>query len=580
MKFTELNLTESVQQGIDDAGFVDCTEVQERTFSATLSGRDVLVQSQTGTGKTAAFLISIYQLMTTDPKFQGKRALIIAPTRELAVQIEKEAQLLGRHLPFGVGCFYGGVGYADQERKIAENVEIIVGTPGRLIDFAKSGKLDFRAVGILVIDEADRLFDMGFYPDIQWMLRRMLPKEERMTMLYSATLSTRARNIAWQHMDSPAEIEVEPEHLTVKTIDQTLYHVSREEKMKVLLGILKKKNPENALIFTNMKRTAEEIAKRLQLNGYACKFIIGDLPQKKRQNIIDSIKNGSLKFLVATDVAARGLHVDDLEMVVNYDIPEDPEAYVHRIGRTARAGKSGLAVALACERYVLGLEAIESLIGQKIPVEPVTDDLLHADESAGRPLHIVRTPRPGDGPRDHRSGGGRSDRGGRRPRSAQHGGNAHSREGAETRRVPGRVPEPPVKAKHSTDGAPGDPHAPLPSARRRRNRGQKPTGSPRPEGAGKPVRAGVDERLEYYREKYGEDFRVPDSDSGNSSAAKPQDKKPQSKKAQSPKSQSSTPPTKPRSPGSPADRGAPVDAETAGKGVVSRIKGLFSKKKK
>ncbi len=415
MKFTELNLTEELQQGIKDADFTDCLPVQEKTYVYALEGRDVLVQSQTGSGKTAAFLVSIFQLFTQEHFKFPKRALIIAPTRELAIQIEDEAKLLGAHLPFSTGCFYGGVGYHRQEEMLRKGVDVIIGTPGRLIDLNQSGKLRFDDIGILVIDEADRLFDMGFLPDLRRMIKKLPPTGSRQTMLYSATLSGKVRDLAAEYMTDPAEVEVAPEQVTVQTVTQMLYHVDRDEKMKLLLGILKKENPGSALIFTNMKSRAAEVAKRLAHNGFTCEYIVGDLPQSKRLSIINAMKSGQLHILVATDVAARGLHINDLDLVVNYDLPEDPEAYVHRIGRTARAGKSGKAITIVCERYVYGLEAIEALINVKIPVAFATDDDFIEDSSAGIRFHDDRR-RPGGDSRGGRSadrGGRTSDRGGR-----------------------------------------------------------------------------------------------------------------------------------------------------------------------
>jgi len=384
MQFTELNFHPDLLAGTRDAGFTDCTQVQVDTFAHTLAGRDVLVQSQTGTGKTAAFLVTIYHhLLRPDCPF-ARRALIVAPTRELAVQIEEEARLLGGRLPFGSVVVHGGVGYGPQEEALARKVELVIGTPGRLLDFARGNrKIDFREFGFLVIDEADRLFDMGFLPDLRRILRGMRPPKERLTMLFSATLSTSVRHLAWEHMNSPAEILVEPEQVTVETVAQELYHVSSHEKLRLLLGLLAAENPSSALIFTNTKHAAVEVAERLGRNGYTVEFIMGDLTQKKRLAIINQIKEGTLRFLVATDVAARGLHINDLELVVNYDLPENPEGYVHRIGRTARAGKHGKAVSFACEHFVFGLEAIEAFIGFKIPVRPVTDALIAVDASRG-----------------------------------------------------------------------------------------------------------------------------------------------------------------------------------------------------
>lgn len=391
MKFTEFNLHEKILKGIHDAGFSECMPVQGKTLSHTLKGRDVLVQSQTGTGKTAAFLITIFQLFLTDTDLKKKRALVIVPTRELAVQIEKEAKLLGRYLDFSIGSFYGGVGYAKQQKMLREGVQLIIGTPGRLIDLNQSGKLHLEDIGVLIIDEADRLFDMGFLPDLTKIIRKMPPRSKRRTMLFSATLNMRVRNIGWKYMNDPADIAINPEQVTVKNVTQELYHVGANEKKNLLLGILKKENPKNALIFTNTKRIAVEISKRLINNGYNSQYIIGDLPQKKRLQIIENLKSGKTQFLVASDVASRGLHIDDLELVINYDLPEDCENYVHRIGRTARVGKRGKAISLVCEKFVYGLDAIESFIETKIPVKWADDDLFEKDRSMHRDVKGKRT---------------------------------------------------------------------------------------------------------------------------------------------------------------------------------------------
>jgi ATP-dependent RNA helicase RhlB len=364
--------------------------VQEKTLGITLAGRDVAVQSQTGTGKTAAFLITIFQRQQAVAA-AWRKALIIAPTRELAVQIEAEAKLIGRHLNLKVGCFYGGVGYNRQEALLKRGVDIMVGTPGRLLDLEQKGTLTMRNIGFLVIDEADRLFDMGFLPDIRKILRRVSALQYRQTMLFSATLSAPALQLAREYMNQPEKISITPENMTVDTITQELYHVGSREKVSLLLGILKKENPKSVLIFTNMKHDAERLSRRLELNGYANEFLTGDLAQSRRQRIIDDFKSGKVLFLVATDVAARGLHIDDLDMVVNFDLPGESENYVHRIGRTARAGKSGKAVTLACEKYVTNLEGIQTLINAKIPVVFPEDDMFLRDKSRG----LIFKPRAG-----------------------------------------------------------------------------------------------------------------------------------------------------------------------------------------
>lgn len=512
MNFESFNLSQPVLDGIRDAGFTEPTKVQVESLKHSLAGRDVTVQSQTGTGKTAAFLISIFELLTRNERFQGRKALVVAPTRELAVQIEDEANLLGKHVGLRAACFYGGVGYGKQEQAVADGVDLIIGTPGRLLDFKQSGKLDFRQVGICVIDEADRLFDMGFYPDIKRIMKGLVDRTERLTMLYSATLSIRVLNIAWEYMNDPAEVEIEPEHVTVEAVEQKVLHVGREEKMRALIGIIEKEQPETCLVFSNTKTGAEQVAKRLEMNGYSARFIMGDLPQRKRLQIIEGMKEGKTRFLVATDVAARGLHINNLDLVVNYDVPEDSESYVHRIGRTARAGQTGRAYTLACERYVFGLEPIEELIGMKIPVERVDEFVEVEDKSEG--VHIrtgsARVP----------ASSGRSERGGRSKSRPARGGKDRRSKPERTHGVRAAEPHGPSGGKRG-----GEDHPDHKSNRKRKDapRSTRPHEANRTTAKnatghdyGTPGRdASLDERLEHYRRKYGEDF-VPKETAGES----------------------------------------------------------------
>ncbi|MDR0495044.1 MAG: DEAD/DEAH box helicase [Treponema sp.] len=386
MEFKDFDLHPDLQKGIADAGYTACMPVQEQVLSRAFGGQDLYVQSQTGTGKTAAFLTLIFQRLLSENLLAGKKALIMAPTRELAVQIEEEAKLLGKHLPFKVGSFYGGVGYTQQEKLLRENVQIMVGTPGRVLDLNKSGRMNLMEIAFLVLDEADRMFDMGFYPDLRKLIKVVPPADRRQTMLFSATLNAWVKNLAWEYTKSPVEIEIKPEMVTVEEIDQIIYHVPSEEKMKLLLGILEREKPESAIIFCNTKRYTEIIAKRLRLNGYDCEFIIGDLPQARRLKVIENVKAGKIKFLAATDVAARGLDIESLAMVINYDLPTEAENYVHRIGRTARAGKTGRAVTLASEQDVYELPAIERYVGKKIPSEIAAPELHAEDKSAGQQI--------------------------------------------------------------------------------------------------------------------------------------------------------------------------------------------------
>jgi ATP-dependent RNA helicase RhlB len=393
MYFSQLKLHPSLLRGITERGYMELTAVQEQTLSHTLQGKDAAIQSQTGTGKTAAFLITIFERLLAWRTPDRKKALIIVPTRELAVQIEGEARLLGRHLDFTVGCFYGGVGYPVQLALLKKGVDIVIGTPGRLLDLSERGHLRLKEVGWLVIDEADRLFDMGFLPDIKRLLAEMAPRNARQSMLFSATLSRVSRKIAAEYLNQPAFIELTPEQLTVETITQKLYHVKSHIKANLLLGILHQQKPRNALIFTNMRHSAARLAKKLELNGFRARHLSGDLPQSQRLRIINDFMAGKFSFLVATDVAARGLHIDDLEMVINYDLPQDIENYVHRIGRTARAGNSGQAISFACEKFGKHLDDIESFIAMKIPVETAAASLFATDNGLEHELKL-RSHRP------------------------------------------------------------------------------------------------------------------------------------------------------------------------------------------
>jgi len=394
MKFTDFNLHPDLQKGIAEAGYIDCMPVQEQALSHAfgnddqtshdgLAKQDLYVQSQTGTGKTAAFLIIIFQRMLTEEALFKRKALIMAPTRELAVQIEEESKILGKYLPFKSGSFYGGVGYSQQEKLLRDNAQILVGTPGRVLDLNKTGRMNLMEISFLVLDEADRMFDMGFYPDLRKLIKVVPSSDRRQTMLFSATLNAWVKNLAWEYTKTPFEIEIKPEIVTVEEVTQVLYHVPSEDKMPLLLGILKREQPESAIIFCNTKKHTEITAKRLNMNGFKCEFIIGDLPQVKRSKIIDDVKSGKIKMLVATDVAARGLDIDNLAMVINYDVPSEAENYVHRIGRTARAGKTGKSFTLASEQDVYELPAIERYIGKKIPSEIAMQDHYADDKSAG-----------------------------------------------------------------------------------------------------------------------------------------------------------------------------------------------------
>ncbi|MGL4986110.1 MAG: DEAD/DEAH box helicase [Treponemataceae bacterium] len=408
MNFTELNLDERLQKGINEAGYTICTPVQEKVLSTIFdanspNGGDLYVQSHTGSGKTAAFLIMIFQQILQNPTLQGKKALVIVPTRELAVQVEEEARLLGKFSGLQCASFYGGVGYEKQHAVLKKGVDIMIGTPGRLIDLQKSRVLDLSCIGFLVVDEADRMFDMGFYPDLRTLINFLPKAQERQTLLFSATLSSYVKNLAWEYTIDAKEITIETENIVVNEIEQVLFHVSSDDKMKLLLGLLKKDDPVSVIIFCNTKKVCEIISKRLEINGIKSEFIVGDLPQKKRLHLISLLKKGSIKCLVATDVASRGIDINDLALVINYDLPEEAENYVHRIGRTARAGKTGKAYSFCSEKDVYNLPAIEKYTEVKIPAE-IADDLLYIeDKSKNMYIKLERDEQGDRGDRDRQN---------------------------------------------------------------------------------------------------------------------------------------------------------------------------------
>jgi ATP-dependent RNA helicase RhlB len=386
MKFTELDLPVEVMRGIEQVGFTDLTPVQEESIPLALMGRDVAAQAQTGTGKTAAFLISLFtHLLKNKPTSKrGPRALVLAPTRELVVQICADAEGLGASCPFKVQPIFGGVDYEKQRRALQDGVDIIVATPGRLIDYAKQRVFSLQHVEALVIDEADRMFDMGFIRDLRYILRKLPPFEKRQTMLFSATLSQRVMELAYEFMDLAERVHIEPEQVTAERVEQIVYHVSRREKFPLLLGLLKKEPEEvRVLVFINTKREGEHLSGRLRQNDFKVAVLSGDIPQKKRLRILEDFKVGKLNFLVATDVASRGLHIEGVTHVVNYDLPQDPEDYVHRIGRTARAGAKGKSISFADEDLAYFLPDIEEYIGQKIPSTVPHDEDLCQDYKRG-----------------------------------------------------------------------------------------------------------------------------------------------------------------------------------------------------
>src|SRR2546426_274712 len=392
------------------------------------------------------------------------RMLVIAPTRELVVQIESDARLLGRFTPFRTLAVYGGIDYAKQREALAAGCDILVGTPGRLIDYLKQRVWSPRHVEVLVIDEADRMFDMGFIADLRFILRRLPPHDKRQSFLFSATLSFRVLELTWEFMNNPSQITIMPQQKTAERVEQMLYHVGRDEKFPLLLGLLKREGGDRILIFTNTREEARRLEDRLTRNRYDTRALTGDVDQKRRLKILNDFKEGRLPVLVATDVASRGLHIEAVSHVVNWDLPQDAEDYVHRIGRTARAGAGGKALSLVDEASALYLEPIEKFIGQKIPVEWADDDLFVAEikPTAEERRRFAEERRA----RLEARGGRFGDRGRR----------DHPRGGPDRRRH-----EPP----HRADRPPAPPPPPGGAAgqgRRRRRRGGRGGGGARPGG--------------------------------------------------------------------------------------------------
>jgi ATP-dependent RNA helicase RhlB len=395
-QFSDFGFAPKILQGIEDSGFSHCTPIQAETLPHALQGEDVAGQAQTGTGKTAAFLLATFQHLISHPAPEQRRnnqprAMIIAPTRELAVQIMNDAEVLGKHCDFRMVAVYGGMDYDKQRQQLEEGVDILIGTPGRVIDYFKQHVFDLKQIQVMVLDEADRMFDLGFIKDIRFLLRRMPKPEERLNMLFSATLSWRVTELAYEHMNNPVVVKVAADKKTADKVKQVVYYTANDEKIPLLLGLLKTMDPQRTIVFVNTKRAAERVWAYLEGNGYKTALLTGDVPQKKRLRLLKAFQEGEVPVMVATDVAARGLHIPDVSHVFNYDLPQDREDYVHRIGRTARAGSSGDAISFACEDYAFSLMEIEDYIGHKLPQENITNDLLVKPEP---PVKVERRPRP------------------------------------------------------------------------------------------------------------------------------------------------------------------------------------------
>ena len=434
LTYQSLPLAGSLMQGIVDAGFVFCTPIQAQTLPIALQGRDVAGQAQTGTGKTAAFLVALFQGLLTRPPPPGRhatsvRALVVAPTRELAVQIHKDAAVLGKHTGLKLAVVFGGTDYEKQRQIVSEGVDVLIGTPGRIIDYFKQHVFDLRHAQVLVLDEADRMFDLGFIADIRFILRRLPRPEQRQSMLFSATLSQRVLELAYEHMNNPELVRIEPDKVTIDRIRQVIYFPAMEEKIPLLIGLLRETEAHRTMVFVNTRRMAERLEASLRANGFAAQALSGDVPQNKRLRFLRQFHEGELAVLIATDVASRGLHIPDVSHIFNFDLPQDAPDYVHRIGRTARAGADGDAISFGCEEYAISLPDIEEYIGRKIPVASVDPALLPKiepappmEESEHRPA--FRGGKPG-GPRGgHRSG---------RPGGSPGGARGHSRRGGSQR---------------------------------------------------------------------------------------------------------------------------------------------------
>jgi len=416
LRFDSLPLQDSVQAGIRDAGFEFCTPIQASTLPIALKGHDVAGQAQTGTGKTAAFLIAAYERLLKTPSNAAEqrqpRLFALAPTRELAVQIANDAEVLGKHTGLKIGIAFGGTDYEKQRKTLQGGVDLLIGTPGRIIDYFKQGVFKLDQVEVAILDEADRMFDLGFIKDIRYLLRRLPPPDQRLNMLFSATLSQRVMELAYEHMNEPELIRIEPDKVTADRVRQAVFFPSNKDKMRLLIGLIREMGEGRIMIFVNMKREAERVQDYLEANGIHAKAISGDVPQNKRLRMLMDFQSGELAVLIGTDVASRGLHVPDVQYVINYDLPQDAEDYVHRIGRTARAGAAGDAISLGCETYVQSLPEIEEYIGHKLPVANYNpDDLPEIIKPKARPRKPSnQRGRPGGG----RSGGGKPRSGGAR----------------------------------------------------------------------------------------------------------------------------------------------------------------------
>ena len=406
-RFCDIDLAKEVLAGTQQLGFKYCSVIQEKCLPYAVEGRDLAAKAQTGTGKTAAFLASSMTRLLRNPKTDRKprtcRVLVLEPTRELAMQIEKDAQALGKYTGLYCKAIFGGMDYKEQRDAINYPVDILAGTPGRIIDYSRSGALDLSQTEVLVIDEADRMLDMGFIPDVRRIVSKLPPAGQRQTMLFSATLDPEILRLVDSWLVNPVSVEAEPEHVVTDLIDQHFYAVSGDKKLALLLWLIKHEPIERMIIFGNWKHKNAELAEQLISYGVDCEQLSGDIAQNKRIRILDRFKSGECKIVVATDVAARGIHVDGISHVVNYDLPEQAEDYVHRIGRTGRAGKKGKAISFVCEFGAYYLPAIEEYAGIKaVTVQPEEETLLLPERV--KPLRHAARPHHSDHSGSHHSG--------------------------------------------------------------------------------------------------------------------------------------------------------------------------------
>lgn len=395
VEFASLNLHASVQQALAEANYKHCTPIQAQSLPVALAGGDVAGQAQTGTGKTMAFLVAMFNHLMSNQAPQDRtskqiRAVILAPTRELVVQIHNDAALLAKHTGLKLALIYGGEGYQAQTEQLEAGADIVIGTTGRIIDYYKQGLIDLSKIESVVLDEADRMFDLGFIKDIRFLFRRMPAAKQRLSMLFSATLSMRVQELAYEHMNSPTHVHIAPEEMTNTRISEELFYPANEDKMLLLLTLIEDEWPDKAIVFSNTKHGCEDVYQWLKADKHRVGLLTGDVPQKKRLSILKQFTEGKLDILVATDVAARGLHIPQVTHVFNYDLPDDCEDYVHRIGRTGRAGATGHAISLACEKYVYNLPAIEEYIDHAIPVSKYDPTALLDDVTAPKPHYKRR----------------------------------------------------------------------------------------------------------------------------------------------------------------------------------------------